>query len=449
MNKSYKKKLKKNYQKKLSKKTYGGEGGWENEEPYKTEFPEQRNFLQMIAKEPHVNKIRNNMRKCLRLLIRIVVKLCKIKGYDQNEVLKIFFSHENDPNDKSFTGSMGLIPIPGVDLRKQLEEVIYTANCRELCYILIKNFTYGGSVGEFSGCSILWEIYNECNNNKWNEFINDINPKGIQNTINILEDTTGYNFKDIYNIYIERQSKNKYPAWCNLAIPVWFKGNRITLTAPETGERPTWQDEYTFPFDLTPVVSFKMEKTPDRLLSTEDFIYEPLSIREKMVQYNNCPDSDKDIESGLAECNTLNWKPGKWFSRPNEKSKSYEMRKQYNKISVTHISGHTLGLLFILDLLNITKKEKYACIFAIMLWMVPFHHSMNEILLACRVHRTPDKERLFDYDYKQPTVKEAKRLYKLAFGEIHSHSTRHTNRSSNYSHKSRKNHSNIQSPKTM
>ena len=218
------------------------------------------------------------------------------------------------------------------------------------------------------------------------------------------------NFPDVYEIYKERRKEKVYPGWCNLAIPVWFHGNRHSLTADETGIKGPKFGEYTFVNDLYPVTGKYIENYNDIPRESLSYLYEPLSQEEQAIQNLNCEPAIS--LQNPAPCQSLNWKAGRNFFEQNPLSKAHQLREKYHKISVAQISGHTLLGLNLLDILDITDNEKKAFIIAAMIWLVPFHHSMHEILMAARIHNTLDGEPLFNYDYKKDTVQEAERLYK-------------------------------------
>lgn len=126
----------------------------------------------------------------------------------------------------------------------------------------------------------------------------------------------------------------------------------------------------------------------------------------RMINYSKFEDIEKYIDinillpslSDKEKNHNTKITPGIFFLLKNEyETLTNLIRQKYKKYSVGNDSGHTLLHMDLIQyfLIDNSKKNINLMILACIIWMVPFDHSINEILKAVQY------KKLFDYNMKE------------------------------------------------
>lgn len=366
------------------------------------------------------------MRAELELLYDIVKIYSELTGNPLNDCLRGFFCTGFQ------TGAIG----DHDNRQEKIEELIADGNIREIIAAIIQ-FIKGEYIEStaIKGCRILWHLY--LNVEEYvSKLKNCINIYNINHNKNKYKDIFGYDLQELLsenpNIF---DQYGEFPNWCSTSVPILWNGTRHNFTNFENIEG-------AFPADLRPVIQINNYNDHEAIernaclahnYTKDEEVLIKLSSRE-LEYLKSTPEFEKlKTENPSVEENTLCqrlWRPGRCFFKDNN-SFDRTFREKYNKHSLGNVSGHTLMFLHLLAnfvpskyLINGILSVKMSIhrfsiiILSLILWMVPIHHSINEILMAANtsyIHFYGGSMRTFEHTFTHSTISNIRQLIHNSF----------------------------------
>jgi hypothetical protein len=356
---------------------------------------ENMNYEYKITKKIYLeyNKIiLNELNKIIIGYIELIIRLLQNKNKDDSYILDfckkniftdITSEYGHIKTDKLFSTLNTFADL--IDLSKQL-------NIREKM-TFIKNFQRTLELNclmyemllEYKKDKILFKsIYNNVDTNHIDKII-----KTIENLMDFkIEETDlcyddDYNLSDcneknkkLYNKINDSKEKfeNEYPNLCSLWLPVVYL---FSYQNSLKGEK------YNRLNKLIKTFVPKKVANPDCIIE----IFKKYPLIEPLTTY------EKDfLQSKSYDENNL---PYKLVVCSFDKINSFylKLRSRKNKLSISYSSGH--AILFLLISNYIKNINLYYVILAIIIWLTPYNHSINEILSASKQYGLLDE---YNYD---------------------------------------------------
>ncbi len=352
--------------------------------------------------------ILEELNKVIIFYIDTITKLLKNKNYTDTDIIiffKINLFFENTDEYGHIKTSQVLSSITTID---NLIELTKSMNIREKM-TFIKNFQRSNTIN-----CIMYEMLLEYkkDNTAFKQKFNKINITHLEKIIKTIENLLDFKIeetnlcydneynqiacndtnKKFYIIVNEDPEKyeNDYPKICNLWLPVVYLFNYQNLIK---GEKCNRLSKLIKSFEPNKLKSEHDYKCINDILTRFPLI-EELSDREKKLLKEKL--LQKYSVEGLPVESML---PFKLIVCSMNKTQSFyiKLRERKNKLSISYSSGHTLMMLLLMNYLQ--GFNLYYVIIALIIWTVPYNHSINEILSASKQYG------LFDnYDYDKSTL---------------------------------------------
>ncbi len=352
--------------------------------------------------------ILEELNKVIIFYIDTITKLLKNKNYTDTDIIiffKINLFFENTDEYGHIKTSQVLSSITTID---NLIELTKSMNIREKM-TFIKNFQRSNTIN-----CIMYEMLLEYkkDNTAFKQKFNKINITHLEKIIKTIENLLDFKIeetnlcydneynqiacndtnKKFYIIVNEDPEKyeNDYPKICNLWLPVVYLFNYQNLIK---GEKCNRLSKLIKSFEPNKLKSEHDYKCINDILTRFPLI-EELSDREKKLLKEKL--LQKYSVEGLPVESML---PFKLIVCSMNKIPSFyiKLRERKNKLSISYSSGHTLMMLLLMNYLQ--DVNLYYVIIALIIWTVPYNHSINEILSASKQYG------LFDnYDYDKSTL---------------------------------------------
>lgn len=184
-----------------------------------------------------------------------------------------------------------------------------------------------------------------------------------------------------------------FPSLCSLWNPVQFMYGAYALTNPHAA----WKGQ------LAQTIKPKVIRSKPRrgCMMQARFVNPALSVRE--------------VAFGGTQA-WKSWKPGMCWYDPVPSSLAEKVRRAHGKLSVANTSGHTLlhigfARLFYTGTASKVKRYERLMLIACLMWMVPFDHSIHEVMTAGKLTKVVP-----DYNYKESSNVNLERLVKKILG---------------------------------
>jgi hypothetical protein len=365
---------------------------------------------QLYDKYEKDNKlISNELDKVIIFYINIIIELLRKMSYDEQRRLEFFKLNMFNNNVQEYghikTDEL-LSSIKSIDdliiLTKKLnirEKMTFIKNFQRTnemnCVMYQMLLDYKKNKAEF----IQKKYYSEVNILHVEKII-----KTIENLLDFKIEETDLCYDEEYNLgecneknkklYImvnedTEKYENEYPKICSLWVPVVYLFNYQNLIKGDKENR------------LNKLIKCFKPKTQDNETMTNIIIkypfVEPLTDRETnfIKETTSKFDADK-LPFKFIVCSTI-------------KLQSFylKLRERKNKLSVSYSSGHTMMILLIAD--YIKNINLYYILIALIIWTVPYNHSINEILSGSKQYGIFD-----EYDYDKTTLENVNIMLKKA-----------------------------------
>jgi hypothetical protein len=355
---------------------------------------------QLYDKYEKDNKqISNELDKVIIFFIRIIIKLLKKMSYDDKGILEFFKINMFNDNVQEYGHIKTEELLSSINSITDLIELTKNLNIREKM-TFIKNFQRTNDMN-----CVMYQMLLDYKKNKTEfkqkEHYNDVNILHVEKIIKTIENLldfkieetdlcydTEYNLgecneknKKLYKMVNEDTFKyeNDYPKICTLWVPVVYLFNYQNLIKGDKDNR------------LNKLIKcFEPKKqdntTMKNIIDKYPFI-ESLSDREKNF-----------IEKKTSEYNADKL-PFKFIVCSTNKLQSFylKLRERKGKLSISYSSGHTMMMLLMAD--YIKNINLYYILIALIIWTVPYNHSINEILSGSKQYGIFD-----EYDYDKTTL---------------------------------------------
>ena len=360
-----------------------------------------------LYKSKNFDIIKNEVIKLINSQIQIIQNNYSALGNNENDIFpiikKILF--KNNINEAGqlatplirATKSSPLVPVKNVLELKQ--DYIPKLNIRELMTI-VKNFQSSDS-----SCfmfSIIIEFVEAQGKNKLTEFQSKypmLNLNYVNDTVILIQNILGFDIMEVNKCYNNMNGDEIIQT--TKCSPYYEMMQQEFLSDPKSSPITIcwlwhalvygvpYQDVLKLPADnriKKLSTSFKPDKESsiDKCM-TETFqylpIFPPLSIREKKYMKQEKIGIDPLVDN-LYE--RPPWTPPICYMKPIEPlSFSLNIQKRYNKFFVSNFSGHVM--LFLIISRYFKDVNLNLMVLASVIYMVPYNHSINEILKAANL----------------------------------------------------------------
>jgi hypothetical protein len=339
--------------------------------------------------------------------------------------------------------------------KELLQEVISKGNLRIL-FTCMTNFIKSPGITDSTkvkGCDVMWDFFLHSNyyiNELEKSKLFGVNLESLNHKKQRFKTMFGYDLAELDEAKLKEYGV--FPDWCAASIPIHLSGTRYPVTLSNnlyTGSYAADVKPVSRPTDgeikkcLKDRQAIRSEMNGIEL-SPSEMVYINKQNKIKDPTYVETIDQDKLIGSwGIGRC---------YYKSPNEDTDVYkvsgtsivttgkktqddkifdvEMKKKYSKYSIANMSGHTM---MIIETLNNFIPNSYSInniftvkmcmqrfayiILGLILWMVPVHHSVNEILMAANVmdvHLYGGWIRAYEYTFTHDSLEHIHQLIHLA-----------------------------------
>jgi hypothetical protein len=359
-----------------------------------------------LYKSKNFDIIKNEIIKLINSQIQIIQNKYSALGNNEKDIFPIikkilFKNNVNEAGQVAIplirpTKSAALVPVKNVLELKQ--DYIPKLNIRELMTV-VKNFQSSDS-----SCfmfSIIIEFVEAQKKNKLTEFQSKypmLNLNYVTDTVILIENILGFDIMEVdkcYNNmngdeiikttkcspYYEMMQKEFLSDPKSSPITICWLWHALVYGVP-------FQDVLKLPANnrIKQIsTSFKKNTLSIDTCMTDTFqyfpIFPPLSIREKKYMKQDAINVDPLVDN-LYE--RPPWTPPICYMKPIEPiSFSLNIQKRYNKFFVSNLSGHVM--LFLIISRYFKDINLNLIILASIIYMVPYNHSINEILKAANL----------------------------------------------------------------
>ncbi len=352
--------------------------------------------------------ILEELNKVIISYIDIITKLLRNKNYTDTDIIIFFKTNMFFENTDEYGHIKTTELLSSITTIDNLIELTNKMNIREKM-TFIKNFQRSNTIN-----CIMYEMLLEYkkDNAAFKQKFDKINIAQVEKVIKTIENLLDFKIEETnlcydneYNqtpcddknnkFYIvvnedPEKFENDYPKICNLWIPVVYLFNYQNLIK---GEKCNRLSKLIKSFEPNKQKSEHDYRCINDILSRFPLI-EQLSDREQKLLKEKL--LQKYSVEGLPVESML---PFKLIICSMNKTQSFyiKLRDRKNKLSISYSSGHTLMMLLLMN--YIQDINLYYVIIALIIWTVPYNHSINEILSASKQYG------LFDnYDYDKSTL---------------------------------------------
>ena len=359
-----------------------------------------------LYKSKNFDIIKNEIIKLINSQIQIIQNKYSALGNNEKDIFPIikkilFKNNVNEAGQVAIplirpTKSAALVPVKNVLELKQ--DYIPKLNIRELMTV-VKNFQSSDS-----SCfmfSIIIEFVEAQKKNKLTEFQSKypmLNLNYVTDTVILIENILGFDIMEVDKCYnnmngdeiIKTTKCSPYYEMMQKEFLSDPKSSPITICWlwPALVYGVPFQDVLKLPANnrIKQIsTSFKKNTLSIDTCMTDTFqyfpIFPPLSIREKKYMKQDAINVDPLVDN-LYE--RPPWTPPICYMKPIEPiSFSLNIQKRYNKFFVSNLSGHVM--LFLIISRYFKDINLNLIILASIIYMVPYNHSINEILKAANL----------------------------------------------------------------
>ncbi len=329
----------------------------------------------VLALNSNLNtRIKNELLKVINLIIHIIE--IKLANFNLEFLCQVFFS-----NNIIEYGNIGTREI---QTKEELEILINNLNIREL-FAILKNITKNNNVN----CLMFDLLINyKMDPNTFMRNYSFLNETTIKSNIKIIENMFDVDILDFSKCYdaefneIPCNEKNKpfyiYNNDDKTSYPKDNYNDMCQLYNPSVVSNINQLMMKKFaPSKYTDIVTKSIKKktpSPDCLKDTLmrfPFV-EPLSINERTFLSSKGINPDEPSVFNFVICN----------AEPNDLNLLTQIKKKYNKLSVSFTSGHSLLMIGLCDYFKDINMG--LIILGCIIWLVPYNHSITEIFLAAK-----------------------------------------------------------------